>query len=192
MGRFDPFSFLIGCASCYGRGMMIVMDDGRYQYILIREATVLVRIKPANQEARNELTPELFDVRTGVQLREIHPALEVTELERGYRLSKEYAATIIAGGAPFGAELEPNRFNVVNITDIRQRRLDAVVADSIFDQLRVISRLLNKLLQAAEDVRKEERFWLSQQALSLIRKFSGRELSELEEIVEWLKSRPKK
>ena len=38
---------------------------------------------------------------------------------------------------------------------------------------------------------KEERFWLSQQALSLIRKFSGRELSELEEIVEWLKRQPK-
>ena len=172
--------------------MIIVMDEDQYEYILIREATVLVRIKQANHEAQNQLTPELFDVRTGVQLREIHPAFEATELERGYRLSKEYAATIIAGGAPFGAELEPNRSNVVNITDIRQRRLDAVVADSIFDQLRVISRLLNKLLQAAEDVPKEERFWLSQQALSLIRKFSGRELSELEEIVEWLKSRPKK
>jgi hypothetical protein len=168
------------------------MDDDQYGYILIREASVLVRIKQADGEERNKLTPELFDVRTGVQLREIHPAFEATELERGYRLSKEYAATIIAGGSPFGAELEPNRSNVVNITDIRQRRLDAIVADSIFDQLRVISRLLNKLLQAAEDVPKEERFWLSQQALSLIRKFSGRELSELEEIVEWLKSRPKK
>lgn len=172
--------------------MIIVMDEGLYQYILIREATVLVRIEQANDEAQPQLTPELFDVRTGVQLREIHPAFEATELERGYRLSKEYAATIIAGGAPFGAELEPDRSNIINITDIRQRRLDAVVADSIFDQLRVISRLLNKLLQAAEDVRKEERFWLSQQALSLIRKFSGRELSELEEIVEWLRSRPKK
>lgn len=172
--------------------MIIVMDEGLYQYILIREATVLVRIKQANDEAQPQLTPELFDLRTGVQLREIHPAFEATELERGYRLSKEYAATIIAGGAPFGAELEPDRSNIINITDIRQRRLDAVVADSIFDQLRVISRLLNKLLQAAEDIRKEERFWLSQQALSLIRKFSGRELSELEEIVEWLGSRPKK
>jgi len=172
--------------------MIVVMDEGRYQYVLIREATVLVRIKQANHEAQNELTPELFDVRTGVQLREIHPTFEATELERGYRLSKEYAASIIADGAPFGAELEPNRSNVVNITDVRQRRLDAVVADSILDQLRVISRLLNKLLQTAEDVPKEERFWLSQQALSLIRKFSGRELSELEEIVEWLKSRPKK
>jgi hypothetical protein len=172
--------------------MIIVMDEDRYEYVLIREATLLVRIKQANQEAQDNLTPELFDVRTGVQLREIHPTFEAMDLERGYRLSKEYAATIIAGGAPFGAELDPNRSNVVNITDIRQRRLDAVVADSIFDQLRVISHLLNKLLQAAEDAPKEERFWLSQQALSLIRKFSGRELSELEEIVEWLKSRPKK
>jgi hypothetical protein len=172
--------------------MIIVMDEDQYEYILIREATVLVRIKQGNHEAQNKLTPELFDVRTGVQLREIHPTFEATELERGYRLSKEYAATIIAGGAPFGAELDSNRSNVVNITDIRQRRLDAVVADSIFDQLRVISHLLNKLLQAAEDAPKEERFWLSQQALSLIRKFSGRELSELEEIVEWLKGRPKK
>jgi hypothetical protein len=172
--------------------MIVVMDEGRYEYVLIRDATVLVRVKQPNHEAPNKLAPELFDVRTGVQLREIHPAFEASELERGHRLSRECAATIIAGGAPFGAELEANRSNVVNITDIRQRRLDAVVADSIFDQLRVISRLLNKLLQAAEDVPKEERFWLSQQALSLIRKFSGRELSELEEIVEWLKSRPKK
>jgi hypothetical protein len=172
--------------------MIIIMDDGEYQYILIREATVLARIGQPNHEGLDKLTPDLFDVRTGVQLREIHPEFEAEELERGYRLSKEYAAGIIVGGAPFGAELELNHSNVVSINDIRQRRLDSVVADSIFDQLRTISGLLVKLLEAAEDISKEERFWLSQQALSLIRKFSGRELSELEEIVEWLKSRPKK
>ncbi len=172
--------------------MIIIMDDDRYDYILIREATVLVRVEQGNHPAPDKRAPDLFDVRTGVQLREIYPAFEAAELDRGYRLPKESADPIIAGGAPFGAELEPSRSNVVNITDIKQRRLDAIVADSIFDQLRVISCLLNRLLQAAEDIPKEERFWLSQQALSLIRKFSGRELSELEEIVEWLRSRPKK
>ena len=163
------------------------MDDDQYEYVLIREAKVLARLDRGKKQAQNRLAPELFDVRTGVQLREIHPPFEATEVERGYRITKEYAALIFAGGVPFGAELDANRSNVVDITDIRQRRLDSVVADSIFDQLRVISELLNKFLQAAENSSKEERFWLSQQVLSLMRKFSGRELRELEEIVDWLK-----
>ncbi len=163
------------------------MDDDQYEYVLIREAKVLARIDRGKKQGQNRLAPELFDVRTGVQLREIYPPFEPTEVERGYRISKEYAALIFAGGVPFGAELDANRSNVVDITDIRQRRLDSVVADSIFDQLRVISELLNKFLQAAENSSKVERFWLSQQVLSLMRKFSGRELRELEEIVDWLK-----
>ena len=153
---------------------------------------MLVRMDLDNPEAQNRLIPELFDVRTGVQLREIYPPFDVTEIERGYKLSKEYAAVILARGIPFGVELDKNHSNVVDITDVRQRRLDSVVADSIFDQLRIVSGLLEKLLKVAQDSPKEERFWLSQQVLPLTRKFSGRELSELEEIVEWLKRSPKK
>jgi hypothetical protein len=167
------------------------MDD-QHEYVLIREAKVLARVDHGKNREQNGLAPELFDVRTGVQLREIYPPFDVTEVERGYKISKEYAALIFAGGVPFGAELDSNRSKIVDITDIRQRRLDSVVADSIFDQLRVISELLNKLLQAAENSSKEERFWLSQQVLSLMRKFSGRELSELEEILDWLNRSPKK
>jgi hypothetical protein len=168
------------------------MDDDQHEYLLIREGKILVRIDRGNRNAQNELAPELFDVRTGVQLREIHPSFDAMEIERGYKLSKEYAAVILARGVPFGPELEKNHSNVVDITDVRQRKLDSVVADSIFDQLRVVSDLLKKLLKAAENSPKEERFWLSQQVLSLMRKFSGRELSELEEIVDWLKRSPKK
>ncbi len=168
------------------------MDDDQHEYVLIREAKLLARIDHGKNQAQNGLAPELFDVRTGVQLREIYPPFEASEVERGYKISKEYAVLILAGGVPFGAELDSNRSNVVAITDVRQRKLDSVVADSIFDQLRVISELLNKFLQAAENSSKEERFWLSQQVLSLMRKFSGRELSELEEILDWLKRSPKK
>jgi hypothetical protein len=168
------------------------MDDDQYEYVLIREAKILVRTDRGSHELQTEVAPELFDVRTGVQLREVYPPFEATEVERGYRISKEYAAFIFAGGLPFGAELDANRSNIVDITDIRQRRLDSVVADSIFDQLRVISELLNKFLHAAENSSREERFWLSQQVLSLMRKFSGRELSELEEILDWLKRSPRK
>ncbi len=163
------------------------MDDDQHEYVLIREAKVLARIDRGKEQAQNRLAPELFDVRTGVQLRDIYPPFEASEVERGYKISKEYAVLIFAGGVPFGVELDSNRSNVVDITDVRQRKLDSVVADSIFDQLRVISELLNKFLQAAENSSKEERFWLSQQVLSLMRKFSGRELRELEEIVDWLK-----
>ncbi len=170
----------------------IVMDEDQHEYLLIRDAKVLVRIDLGNHKAQNKLAPELFDVRTGVQLRQIYPPFDATEIERGYKLSKEYAAVIIGRGVPFGAELDAGHSNIVDITEVRQRKLDSIVADSIFDQLRVVSDLLNKLLQAAEDSPKEERFWLSQQVLSLVRKFSGRELSELEEIVDWLKRSPKK
>ena len=49
-----------------------------------------------------------------------------------------------------------------------------------------------EFLDAADHAQKEERFWLAQQVLTLVRKFSGRELAELEGIVEWLKRRPPK
>jgi hypothetical protein len=76
--------------------------------------------------------------------------------------------------------------------DIKQRRLDSVVADSILDQLRVVRDLLHDFLSVATQANSEERFWLSQQVLSLLRKFSGRELAEMEEIVQWFKRRPRR
>jgi hypothetical protein len=51
---------------------------------------------------------------------------------------------------------------------------------------------LNEFLHVADGAQSEERFWLSQQALALVRKFSGRELAEFEEIVDWFKNRPKR
>ncbi len=133
-----------------------------------------------------------FDVRTGVQLKEIHPPFSPGELERGYPLPPEYAEQIMAGGAPYGAELHADLSKVVSLLDAKQRRLDAIVADSILDQLRVIKGLMGRLLDAAENASGEDRLWLSQQVLSLVRKFSGRELAELEDIVEWFQKRPKK
>ena len=81
---------------------------------------------------------------------------------------------------------------MVTILEARQRKLDAVVADSIFDQLRILTNVLHEFLDAADHSQKEERFWLAQQVLTLVRKFSGRELAELEGIVEWFKRRPPK
>jgi hypothetical protein len=52
--------------------------------------------------------------------------------------------------------------------------------------------VLHEFLDAADHAQKEERFWLAQQVLTLVRKFSGRELAELEGIVEWFKRRPPK
>ena len=167
-------------------------SEDLHDYILIREATVLVQVPRESNRTHKESQVEFFDVRTGVQLRVIHPALEAVDLERGYQISHEHAAAIISGGAPFGAELDVDLAKVVSITDIRQRRLDAIVADSILNQLRTINSLLRKFIQLAERAPKEERYWLSQQVLSLVRKFSARELSELEEIVEWFSRRPKK
>jgi hypothetical protein len=81
---------------------------------------------------------------------------------------------------------------VVSILEVKQRRLDYVVADSILGQVRVIRDLLDQFLKLAENVNDEERFWLSQQVLSLLSKFTGRELEELEEMVNWMRTRPRK
>ncbi len=167
-------------------------QDDFYDHILIRDASVLVRTPRGQDKLELEASAELFDVRTGVPLKQIYPPLESSELGRGYRVSTYSAAAIISGGAPFGAELEENPSKIVNIMDLRQRRLDSVVSESILEQLRVISDLLSKFLDVAEGASKEERFWLSQQVLPILKKFSGRELNELEEIVEWLRRRPRK
>jgi len=166
--------------------------EDRFDHILIRDAGILVRIRSGCGHADKENPPEFFDVRTGVQIRGIHPALQAGELDRGYLLPEEFAGAILKSGAPILAGRSTDLSKVVNILDIKQRRLDSIVADSILDQIRVISTILKEFLNVADGAQAEERFWLSQQVLALVRKFSGRELAELEEIVDWFKNRPKR
>jgi hypothetical protein len=163
-----------------------------YDYVLIRDATIVVRVPRCAAETAPEVLPEFFDVRTGVQLRQIYPAFQADELQRGYILPDGHAGAILKGGTPItgGPSIDPSK--VVTILEARQRKLDAVVADSIFDQLRILTNVLHEFLDAADHAQKEERFWLAQQVLTLVRKFSGRELAELEGIVEWFKRRPRK
>ncbi len=163
-----------------------------YDHILIRDAAILVRVPKGCREAGGENAPELFDVRTGVQLRQIHPSLQDAELRRGYLLSEESALAILKAGTTVVLGAPADLSKVVTILDMKQRKLDAVVADSILDQVRLIAELLEEFLDAADNAKKEERFWLSQQVLGLVRRFSGRELSELEKLVEWFKSKPPK
>jgi hypothetical protein len=164
--------------------------EEQYDHILIRDATVLVRFPKGIRDS--DRASEFFDVRTGVQLREIHPSLQPVELDRGCLLSKEAASAILRSGAPIMIDPSADSSKVVTILEAKQRKLDSIVADSIIDQLRVMTLLLQEILDAASAAQKEERFWLAQQVLPLIRKFSGRELAELEEIVDWFKERPTK
>jgi hypothetical protein len=164
--------------------------EEQYDHILIRDATVLVRFPKGIRDS--DRASEFFDVRTGVQLREIHPSLQPVELDRGCLLSEEAASTILRSGAPIMIDPSADSSKVVTILEAKQRKLDSIVADSIIDQLRVMTLLLQEILDAASAAQKEERFWLAQQVLPLIRKFSGRELAELEEIVDWFKERPRK
>ena len=163
-----------------------------YDYVLIREATILVRVPRGAQETAPEILAEFFDVRTGVQLRQIYPDFQANELQRGYMLPDGHAGAILRGGTPMTGGPSVDASKVVTILDARQRKLDGVVADSILDQLRTLTKVLNEFLDAADHAQKEERFWLAQQVLTLVRKFSGRELAELEGIVEWFKRRPPK
>ncbi|MBI4966125.1 MAG: hypothetical protein HY913_22790 [Desulfomonile tiedjei] len=164
--------------------------DERYDHILIRDATILVRFPKGGEGPA--AASEFFDVRTGVQIRAIHPSLQKVELDRGFLLSDEAAGAILRSGAPILSDPSADLSKVVTILEVKQRKLDSIVADSILDQLRVITALLQHILDAANTAQKEERFWLAQQVLTLVRKFSGRELSEMEEIVDWFKTRHKK
>lgn len=164
--------------------------EDQYDHFLIRDATVLVRLPRGCWKRGDENDPELFDVRTGVQIREIHPPLQEIELDRGHLLPEEFANAILKSGTPITADPSADPSKVVNILDIKQRRLDSIVADSILDQIRVIKQILETFLEVANGAQPEERFWLSQQALTLVRKFSGRELTELEEILDWFRNRP--
>jgi hypothetical protein len=168
------------------------MEPMEYDHILIREATILVRVPEGTREIGEGSAPEFFDVRTGVPLKQIYPSLQAVELHRGYLLPKGHAAALIRCGAPVSCGPSVDASKVVTILEIRQRKLDMVVADSILDRVSLVVSLLQEYLELANSVQKEERFWLSQQILSLMGKFSGRELSEIEEIVEWFKSRRKK
>jgi hypothetical protein len=165
------------------------MED-EFEYLLIRDATVLLRVPVGHRDP--DVHAQFFDVRTGVQLKEIYPSLQQLELDRGYPISRETAGLILKSGAPASVAAGADLSKVVTILEVKQRRLDAVVADSILDQLRVISDLLVEILKVADSAHREERFWLSQQLLTLVRKFTGRELSELEEMAEWFKRRPRK
>lgn len=164
--------------------------EEQYDHILIRDATILVRFPKGIRDS--EGASEFFDVRTGVQLRGIHPSLQPVELDRGYLLSEEAASAILRSGAPIMTDPSADLSKVVTILEAKQRKLDSIVADSILDQLRVMTVLLQDILDAASAAQKEERFWMAQQVLPLIRKFSGRELAELEEMVDWFKERPRK
>lgn len=168
-----------------------MQDKDRYEYILIRDATVLVKLPKGNRDAESA-DSTLFDVRTGVKLREIHPPLQSIELQRGYCLEAVYAASIIKSEYDLGEEADIEFSKVVSISDVKQRKLDSVVAESILDQLRAVVNLMQQLLAIADSLPKAERFWLSQQILTFVRKFSGRELAELEDIIEWFKNQPRK
>jgi hypothetical protein len=163
--------------------------EATYDHILIREATILARVARGGGELHLRTLPRFYDVRTGVELREIYPALQESELKRGFPISEKSAACVIRAGLPIGAGPDVDYSKVVTILELKQRKLDGIVADSVLDQVRLIVELLERFLEVAENAHKEERFWLSQQVLTLVRKFTGRELSELQEIVEWFQDR---
>jgi hypothetical protein len=163
-----------------------------FEHYLIRDATVLARIPAGLFDVCETGAVKFFDVRTGVQLKEIHPPLTPADFARGHRIPEGFAISILKSGSPLGVDPCGDGAKVVPILEIRQRKLDSVVADSVLDQVRVIKNLLQEILNVGDMALPEERFWLSQQLLTLVRKFSGRELSEIEEIVEWLKQGPRR
>jgi hypothetical protein len=169
------------------------MEKSQYEYILIREATILVRLPREACSIHDEIDADFFDVRTGVQLPRVYPKVDTLELQRGHVLTAVQAGAIIRDGVVRGMEVvKANPAKIVTILDMKQRKLDSVVADSVLDQVRRISEILKEFMEIADAAPKEERFWLSQQVLTLARKFSGRELLELEETVHCFKNRPRR
>ncbi|MCA1960449.1 MAG: hypothetical protein LDL33_06610 [Desulfomonile sp.] len=167
-------------------------DKMGFNYYIIREGLVLVRVPAGCTDADVQDSVEFFDMRTGVQVREIYPRFQAEELDRGKLIAEEQAAAIIKSGMPLLGGPSVDLSKVVNILEVKQRRLDLVVADSILDQVKVIRDMFQDLLNVAAVARPEERFWLSQQVLTFLSKFSGRELNELQEVLDWLKKRPRK
>ncbi len=158
----------------------------RFDHILIRDRSVMVRVPKGVRDLTDEVSPKFFDVRTGVQLKAIFPELQGIELRRGRLVPPVDAAVLLRSST------DPRDFKIVDLMDVKQRKLDTVVADSILDQLRIVRRVLDDLLKVADKAGPEERHWLAQQTLTLVRKFSGRELEEFESIVEWFNSKPGK
>ncbi|MGD9817077.1 MAG: hypothetical protein AB7V04_00095 [Desulfomonilaceae bacterium] len=157
-------------------------NQSKSDHILIREGSIIVRLLQSESE---EPTLEFYDFKTGVRLKKIYPPLKPVELEKGCRITLEAACAIIKNLC-FSDDPETSESGkVVTILEARQRKLDSVVADSILDQARIIANILRDYVELADHCNKEERFWLSQQILTTVRKISGRELSEIQEIVEW-------
>ncbi len=162
-------------------------EQTKNDHVLIREGAVIVRVISSSDNSADGLTYEFYDVRTGVRLRKIFPPLQQVELEKGCRITAE-AASILMKSSRFNSDCDSSEASkVITILEARQRKLDSVVADSILDQARLIANILKDFVDVADHCHKEERLWLSQQILSTVRKISGRELSEIQEIVEWFK-----
>ena len=169
-----------------------MQDENRYDYLLIRDGAVLLRIQRGEGDDFVLETAEFYDVRTGTKVKQLIPELKESELRGAYRLSDHSAAAIVKSGVATGAEPAVDLSKVVSILEVKQRRLDNVVADSILYQIEVIRDLLNQFLQVAENACKEDRFYMSQRVLALVEKFSGREMAELEELTEWMRSHSRK
>lgn len=169
-----------------------MQDQVQFDYLLIRDGAVLLKIQRGQEDGFALETAEFYDVRTGAKLKKLLPELQESELLRAYKVPDQSAVAIIKSGAATGTEPTVDLSRVVSIHDVRQRRLDNVVADSILYQIEVIRDLLDQFLQVAENAGKEDRFWMSQQVLALLEKFSGREMAELEELIEWMRSHSRK
>jgi hypothetical protein len=167
-------------------------EDALYDHFLIRESTILVRIARPRGGSSDAPPPEFFDVRTGVRLREIHPRFRDGDLKHAQKIPYEFGEAIIRSGSYGSSDYSVDFSKVVSILEVKQRRLDHVVADSILGQVGVIRDLLDGFLKLARSVNDEERFWLSQQILPLLSKFTGRELEELEEMVNRMRTPPGK
>ncbi len=162
-------------------------ENMKKDHILIRDGSVLARIVRSEDESSNDRAIEFYDVRTGVRLRKIFPPFKEVELERGCHITAEAACVLMKSTAFNTGNESSDASKVVTILEARQRKLDAVVADSILDQVRFIADMLKEYVDVADHCSKDERLWLSQQILSTVRKISGRELSEIQEIVEWFR-----
>lgn len=165
---------------------IVMTEEIKKDHILIRDGSVIVRLIHSEDESPDGRSIEFYDVRTGVRLRKIFPPLQDVELERGCHVTPEAACVLMKSS--FRENDDSSEVSkVVTILEARQRKLDGVVADSILDQARFISNMLRDFVDVADHCSKEERLWLSQQILSTVRKISGRELTEIQEIVDWFR-----
>ncbi len=125
-------------------------------YVLIREATILVRV-PQGIGGWCGNPPGVLRRKDRGSVEGNLPAFQVDELQRGYVLPDGHAGAILKGGTPItgGPSVDPSK--VVTLLEARQRKLDAVVADSIFDQLRILTNVLQEFLDAADHAQKKKK-----------------------------------